>query len=34
MSFNINRALEAKKNMDKSDTITEPQMQLLLCASH
>ena len=28
------RALEAKKNMDKSDTITEPQMQLLLCASH
>lgn len=28
------RALEAKKNMEKSDTITEPQMSLLLCASH
>ena len=28
------RALEAKKNMDKSDTITEPQMQLMLCATH
>jgi hypothetical protein len=28
------RALEAKKNMDKSDSITEPQMQLLLCATH
>lgn len=27
------RALDAKKNMDKSDTITEPQMSLLLCAS-
>ena len=25
--------LEAKKNMDKSDTITNPQMSLLLCAS-
>jgi hypothetical protein len=28
------RALEAKKNMDKSDTITEPQMSLMLCATH
>jgi len=27
------RALEAKKNMEKSDTITEPQMNLLLCAT-
>jgi hypothetical protein len=26
--------LEAKKNMAKSDTITQPQMQLLLCATH
>jgi hypothetical protein len=28
------RALEARKNMVKSDLITEPQMQLLLCATH
>lgn len=28
------RPLEASKNMEKSDTITEPQMQLLLCATH
>lgn len=28
------RALDAKKNMEKSDTITEPQMNLLLCATH
>jgi hypothetical protein len=28
------RALDAKKNMDKSDTITEPQMMLLLCSNH
>ena len=28
------RPLEAKKNMEKSDTITEPQMSLLLCATH
>lgn len=28
------RALEAQKNLDKSDSITEPQMQLLLCATH
>jgi hypothetical protein len=28
------RALEAQKNLDKSDIITEPQMQLLLCATH
>lgn len=28
------RPLEAKKNMAKSATITEPQMQLLLCATH
>lgn len=27
------RALDAKKNMEKSDTITEPQMNLLLCAT-
>ena len=27
------RALDAKKNMEKSDTITEPQMSLLLCAA-
>jgi len=27
------RALDAKKNMEKSDTITEPQMSLLLCVS-
>lgn len=27
------RALTAKKNMQKSDTITEPQMNLLLCAT-
>lgn len=27
------RALEAKKNMEKSDTITEPQMNLLLCST-
>jgi len=26
--------LEAKKNMDKSDSITNPQMSLLLCATH
>jgi hypothetical protein len=26
--------LEAKKNLEKSDTITHPQMQLLLCATH
>jgi hypothetical protein len=28
------RALDAKKNIEKSDTITEPQMSLLLCVSH
>lgn len=28
------RALDAQKNMDKSNTITEPQMSLLLCATH
>jgi hypothetical protein len=28
------RPLEAKANMYKRDSITEPQMQLLLCASH
>lgn len=28
------RPLEAKKNMDKSDSITEPQMSLLLCATY
>ncbi len=28
------RALEAKQNLDKSNTITDPQMQLLLCATH
>ena len=28
------RALDAKKNMEKNDTITEPQMSLLLCVSH
>jgi hypothetical protein len=28
------RPLEAKKNMDKSDSITNPQMSLLLCATH
>jgi len=27
------RALDAQKNMDKSDKITEPQMNLLLCAT-
>lgn len=27
------RALDAQKNMDKSDKITEPQMSLLLCAT-
>lgn len=27
------RALDAKKNMEKSDKITEPQMSLLLCAA-
>ena len=26
--------LESKKNLEKSDTITKPQMQLLLCATH
>lgn len=26
--------LEAKRNMDKKDMITEPQMSLLLCATH
>lgn len=28
------RPLEAKKNIAKKDKITEPQMQLLLCATH
>jgi len=28
------RALDAKKNREKSDIITEPQMSLLLCATH
>lgn len=28
------RPLEAKRNIEKSDTITEPQMSLLLCATH
>jgi hypothetical protein len=28
------RPLEAKKNMDKRDAITEPQMSLLLCITH
>lgn len=28
------RPLEARKNMAKSDSITEPQMQLLLCTTH
>ena len=28
------RALDAKKNLQKSDKITEPQMSLMLCASH
>lgn len=28
------RPLEAQRNMDKGATITEPQMQLLLCATH
>jgi hypothetical protein len=28
------RPLDAKKNMEKSDTVTEPQMHLLLCATH
>jgi hypothetical protein len=28
------RALDAKKNLQKSDKITEPQMSLMLCVSH
>ena len=28
------RPLEAKKNIEKSDTITEPQLSLLLCVTH
>lgn len=28
------RPLDAQKNMDKGDSITEPQMSLLLCATH
>ena len=28
------RPLEARKNLEKGDSITEPQMQLLLCATH
>lgn len=28
------RPLEAKANMDKKDSITKPQMELLLCATH